>query len=83
MPINEIKVIIHSVMYIETDHVPSTMLNIEDTIKNKLGQIPVLTEIYCLVGKIINGTKAGRALKFRMLLSLVLEHLCALFSIFT
>ena len=50
------------------------MVDIEDTIKKKLGQIPVLTEIYCLVGKIINGTKAGRALNFKM---------CALFSIFT
>lgn len=41
---------------------PSTMLDIEDTVKNKLGQVPVLTEIYCLVGKIINRTKAGRDL---------------------
>lgn len=70
-------------MYIETDHVPSTMLDIEDTIKNKLGQIPVLTEIYCLVGKIINGTKAGRALKFRMLLKPPFLNICVLCSPFS
>lgn len=39
---------------------PGTMLDIGDAIIiNNVGQVPILLGIYCPMGKIINGTKAG------------------------
>lgn len=85
MPISQIELIIHSIMYIETYHVPSTLLDIGDTVINKIGQVPLLTGIYYLMGKIINGTKDRRDLNSQNVVAEVsiFGHLFALLSIFT
>lgn len=85
MPISQIELIIHSIMYIETYHVSSTLLDIGATVINKIGQVPLLTGIDYLMGKIINGTKDGRDLNSQNVVAKVsiFGHLFALLSIFT
>lgn len=62
-----------------------TLLDIEDPVINKIGQVPVLNGSYSLMGKISNGTKTGKELMSQNVVAkaFIIGYLFVLLSIFT